>query len=51
MMGRFARLFVTAEGLPRLGENIGGLIAGRLQTGGELLPGFVTRPGAHHKKR
>ncbi len=50
MTGRAARLFVTAEGLPRLGGNTGGLIAGRLQTGGELLPGFVTRLTAHNKK-
>lgn len=27
---------IAAEGLHRLGENTGGLIAGRLQTGGEL---------------
>lgn len=44
------RHFAVAEGLPRLDENTGGLIAGRLQTGGELLPGFVTRLTAHNKK-
>ncbi len=33
----YAGLPGTAEGLPRLGGNTGGLIAGRLQPGGEML--------------